>query len=202
LTAGESEPYLAHLADCAECRAEFEESERIVAEIDCAVAQSDLVHGVAAAPSEALRASLLERVAVESERAVQLDRMWQRWSATPPPGASTEGLGVGLYAVEADGGEWEPVGIEGIAVKRLSSDAVRRNVTMLVRMAPGTAYPRHRHGGDEQCFVVSGDLRVGERRLRAGDFQMALAGSIHATQATDGGCVLFIISSQDDEMLG
>jgi hypothetical protein len=37
--------------------------------------------------------------------------------------------------------------------------------------------------------------------MRAGDFQRAEAGSVHPVQSTDGGCLLLITSSLDDELL-
>ncbi len=71
---------------------------------------------------------------------------------------------------------------------------------MMVRMEPGASYPAHRHGGAEECFVISGDLRTGAVHLRAGDWQRADAGSRHPVQSTDGGCVLLLVSSLDDTL--
>ena len=90
----------------------------------------------------------------------------------------------------------------GIEVRRLAADSARRMVTMMVRMAPGTSYPPHRHAADEECLVMSGELLVGTERLRAGDYQKAAKGSVHPVQSTDTGCALFITSSQDDELVG
>jgi anti-sigma factor ChrR (cupin superfamily) len=72
---------------------------------------------------------------------------------------------------------------------------------MLVRMAAGTTYPSHRHAGDEQCFVLDGDLHVGEIVLHSGDFQLAPEESEHGPQSTVGGCTLLIVSSRNDELL-
>ena len=87
-------------------------------------------------------------------------------------------------------------------MKRLSMDAERELVTMLVRMRPGASYPRHRHAKAEECYVVEGDLHVGDLTILAGDFQRAEADSIHVPQYTVGGCLLFVTSSLEDEMLG
>jgi anti-sigma factor ChrR (cupin superfamily) len=72
---------------------------------------------------------------------------------------------------------------------------------MMIRMAPGTSYPRHRHAAREECFVLQGELRVGDKQLRTGDFQVADRDSIHDVQSTETGCVLLIVSSQDDELV-
>ena len=69
---------------------------------------------------------------------------------------------------------------------------------MLVRVAPGTVYPPHEHTGAEECYVIEGDLRVEGRVLRAGDYQYAPAGSSHAEQTTEGGCLLLIGASLAD----
>ncbi|MBI5435467.1 MAG: cupin domain-containing protein [Planctomycetes bacterium] len=82
-----------------------------------------------------------------------------------------------------------------------SVDAEARKATMLIRMAAGTSYPRHRHAAREECFVLEGTLEVGASTLRAGDFQVAERDSIHDVQATDTGCLLLIVSSQDDELV-
>jgi anti-sigma factor ChrR (cupin superfamily) len=95
---------------------------------------------------------------------------------------------------------WEPVSF-GVLAKQLYLDTVADSVTMLVRMAPGSTYPAHRHGGPEQCFVLEGDLRVGDIVLHAGDFQCAASDSVHEITRTDGGCLLLIVSSQHDELL-
>jgi anti-sigma factor ChrR (cupin superfamily) len=73
---------------------------------------------------------------------------------------------------------------------------------MLVRMAPGSSYPPHLHASSEECFVVEGDLHVGDDLvMNAGDYQRAHGGSVHPVQYTEGGCVLFIMSSLHDELI-
>jgi anti-sigma factor ChrR (cupin superfamily) len=79
-------------------------------------------------------------------------------------------------------------------------DSARDRMTCLVRMAAGTAYPRHIHAGPEECLVLEGELRVGDEMLRAGDYQRAAPGSHHPVQSTDRGCLLLIVSSLSDEL--
>lgn len=107
----------------------------------------------------------------------------------------------GLHVVRHDDGDWEETGAPGVRAKSLYTDPDRRYVTMLVRMAPGASYPSHRHAGVEECFVLEGDLRVGSTLLRAGDYQRADSQSSHEVQSTEHGCLLLLVSSQDDELL-
>jgi hypothetical protein len=50
--------------------------------------------------------------------------------------------------------------------------------------------------------VLQGDLRVGPTlHMRAGDYQRVEKGHQHPVQSTDGGCLLFIVSSLHDELV-
>jgi len=118
---------------------------------------------------------------------------WKRWTQESAPEC----------LVPADDAAFEPTDIAGIHVRRLFVDEPNDRITMLVRMAPGTAYPAHRHGGVEECFVLQGDLEIGATtELRAGDYQRMDVDSVHEVQSTRGGCVLLITSSRHDELLG
>jgi len=118
---------------------------------------------------------------------------WKDW----PAGAA----GPATTVVTAAATPWEESGLAGIEVRRLFVDAAQERATMLMRMAPGSSYPAHRHGGAEDCYVLSGDLRHGDTVLRAGDYQYAAPGSEHEPQSTTAGCVLFVVSSLRDEIL-
>ncbi len=133
-------------------------------------------------------------------RTVVPNQVWKSWT-TVGPQAAQSGSREGFLDADVDANAFEPTGIDGIDVRRLAVDRAKEQVTMLVRMAPGTSYPAHRHGGAEECFVVQGDLHVGDRHMRSGDFQRAEPGTIHPIQTTDGGCTLLIVSSTTDELL-
>jgi len=123
-------------------------------------------------------------------------QIWKDWRATP---ASLDGP----IVVGASDDAFEATGFPGVRVRRLSVDEVEDRVTMLIRMDPGTSYPAHRHGGAEACFVVQGDLQIGdEHEMHAGDFQRMESGSRHAVQSTRGGCLLLVTSSRHDELIG
>jgi quercetin dioxygenase-like cupin family protein len=125
-------------------------------------------------------------------------QVWKTWGTKTRPNSSDS---PGLTVVRSSEGDWQATGVEGVRVKHLFSDAARRYVTMLVRMDPGAAYPSHVHGGAEECFVLEGELEVAGTQLREGDYQRAEHGSLHGVQATRDGCLLLIVSSQDDELI-
>jgi|SRR5690349_370035 len=192
LPATEVPGLIEHLASgCPVCAAERAQLEESLAIMDVCEAQDA---ASAPTPSATLRARLMH--AVESAPQRSFHRSWQ--SLKTVPGQS---FGKGLTTVRGGEDGFERTELDGIEVKPLHVDAANRRVTMLVRMAPGTSYPAHRHATSEECFVVSGEIQVGERMLHAGDYQVAAAGSLHGVQATDKGCVLFIVSSQDDELV-
>lgn len=119
---------------------------------------------------------------------------WKHWRAQGE--GSADGFRFGASA------EFHPTAIRGVEVRRLALDEPRDRVTLEIRMAPGSSYPAHRHGGVEECYVLEGDLAVGEVTMRAGDYQRVEAASVHPVQSTRGGCRLLIVSSLRDELLG
>jgi len=184
-----------HLDDgCDACTTEVQRQREVVAVVDRAAP--------AVVPSAGLRARLLARVRAEaSETAAKQAageagsgvQVWKHWQAPPT-------VVDGFYVVHDGEGEWESAACAGVRFKKLAVDAERRYVTMLVRMDAGASYPAHRHGGCEECFVLEGDLHVAGEVLGAGDYQYAGADSLHGEQRTEGGCLLLIVSSQDDEL--
>lgn len=184
MSAPEAAAYGGHLSACAVCRNEVSSLRASFA------ALAALTPPVP--PPVALKERLLQRIRAEGagEPAVQI---WKQWS----PDRAEAGLTLLPKSVET----WEPTGVDGVEVRRLFVDEAQDRATMLVRMKPGSSYPTHRHGGSEECYVIEGDLLVGEYRMRAGDYQRASGGSVHGVQSTEGGCVLLIISSLHDELL-
>ncbi len=191
LSANEVPGLKEHLASgCTICVAEHVALTETITIMDVCQAQDS---ASPPAPNAALRARLLSGVEALTQR--EFERPWQGLTSAP---ASNLG---GLATIRAGAEGYVLTGIAGIEVKPLFVDKARRRVTMLVKMAPGTSYPSHRHATSEECFVVSGEIRVGDRTLHAGDYQVASEGSLHGVQSTEQGCVLFIVSSQDDELV-
>ena len=85
-------------------------------------------------------------------------------------------------------------------MRRLFVDRPNNRMTAMFRMAPGTDYPEHVHNGFEECYVLEGELHVGDDIvMHAGDYQRADGGSEHARQWTERGCVLLVSTSMSDE---
>lgn len=99
--------------------------------------------------------------------------------------------------------DWPVSRRAGIYVKELWTDAATGDAAVLVRMDPGCAYPRHRHVGDEEVFVLQGGFRDERGEHRMGEFRRFEAGSIHAPIAFADGppCVLFSIAHGGIEIL-
>jgi putative transcriptional regulator len=172
----------AHLEICEACRAEVESHREAVAALGCSL---DPV-----APPDSLKTRLAE--AVQAEREAAAIQTWKRWT----PSAHGEAM-----TIVRGEDTWESTGVEGVEVRRLFVDVPNDRLTMLVRMAAGIEYPAHRHGGVEECYVLAGDLYGPGWEMRAGDYQRLEGGSVHGVQGTREGCVLFIASSMNDELL-
>ena len=80
----------------------------------------------------------------------------------------------------------------------LSKNDRRGYATLILDVAPGIRFPAHHHGGDEECYVISGSLFACGRRMGAGDLHHADAGSDHGELWTEDGCrVLLVVSPED-----
>jgi anti-sigma factor ChrR (cupin superfamily) len=93
--------------------------------------------------------------------------------------------------------EWEDVA-PGISVKLLATDAERQRVSMLVRLAPGTDYPPHRHAGVEELYLLDGELMIDERKLHPGDHSRATAGTVDRRVRSETGCTCVLVTSPED----
>lgn len=96
--------------------------------------------------------------------------------------------------------KWKPFGVAGISIGRLFIDKAKREITCLLRLEPGIEFPLHRHAGVEEIFMLEGDLVVEGEVCYQGDYIRSLPGSTHSS-ITEGGCLLLMKSSLDNEML-
>ena len=106
-----------------------------------------------------------------------------------PPGFS--------FRLAADD-EWLPHPVPGIRMKVLAMNRKAGYATLLLDVAPGTRFPAHHHGGDEECYVVSGSLYSCGRRIAAGDFLHAEAGTDHDELWTEEGCRVLLVAPPED----
>jgi anti-sigma factor ChrR (cupin superfamily) len=93
--------------------------------------------------------------------------------------------------------EWEEVA-PGISCKLLSTDSEQDRVSMLVRLAPGVAYPPHRHAGIEELHLLDGELFIEDRKLLPGDYNLGEAGALDRFVYSETGCTCVLITSTLD----
>ncbi len=93
---------------------------------------------------------------------------------------------------------WRPYPVTGIRMKVLATNTANGYATLLLDVAPGVRFPPHHHGGDEQCYVLSGSVHTLGRRLGPGDFLYASAGTDHGELWTDDGARVLLVVPQDE----
>jgi len=93
--------------------------------------------------------------------------------------------------------EWEEAA-PGISCKLLATDTEKNRVSMLVRLAPGTDYPRHRHAGVEELHLLHGELMIGDKKLYPGDYNRAETDSVDHRVWTETGCTCVLLTSTKD----
>jgi anti-sigma factor ChrR (cupin superfamily) len=170
---GEMAVFEAHLSGCDECRRELETLRPIIGSF-------------ASWPTDVLRPS---------------PSLWNRLSQR-----IAEGSGAGpLSEPVRPGGhrpplQWQQVA-EGISCKILAVEAETNRVTMLVRLAPGTDYPPHRHAGVEELYLLQGELMIDDQKIYAGDFIRAEAGSVDHRVWSETGCTCLLLTSTKDTIL-
>ncbi len=93
--------------------------------------------------------------------------------------------------------EWqEPA--PGIFCKLLATDTERDRVSMLVRLAPGVAYPPHVHAGLEELYLLHGELVIDEKKLYPGDYNRREAGTGDQRVWSETGCTCLLMTSTQD----
>jgi anti-sigma factor ChrR (cupin superfamily) len=96
--------------------------------------------------------------------------------------------------------DWEEVA-PGITCKLLATDTERQRVSMLVTLAPGVAYPPHRHAGIEELHLLDGELWIDDLKLYPGDYHRAARGTSDARVWSETGCTCVLITSALDELV-
>jgi len=87
---------------------------------------------------------------------------------------------------------WQDVA-PGISCKLLATDADKSRVSMLVRLAPRTDYPPHRHAGLEELYLLHGELTINEKRIYPGYYYRAMAGTEDHRAGVKRGAVVFCL---------
>ena len=96
--------------------------------------------------------------------------------------------------------EWQEVA-PGITCQLLATDAHRNRLSMLVRLAPGTEYPPHRHEGVEELYMLQGALVVDEDTFYPGDYRRGDADTVDHRVWSETGCTCVLLTSFRDVLL-
>jgi anti-sigma factor ChrR (cupin superfamily) len=94
-----------------------------------------------------------------------------------------------------------PTGGRRVLASRTTSwarDLERQRVNVLVRLAPGAAYPPHTHAGREELYLLDGELWIESRLLSPGDYNRAEAGSADDRVWSETGCTCVLLTSSAD----
>lgn len=180
-------------------RAELQRLQETVIALGDAAGAIDPPPSVRASILRHIEAEATERKPVAAERdAAGIDasreQIWRKWESDPDRDA--------LFTLRAQEGSWEETGVAGVRVRRLFVDRESNRMTAMFKMEPGTSYPEHVHDGPEECYVLEGDLHVGDEFvMHKGDYQRATPQSEHGRQWTKGGCLLLVTCSLSDEMV-
>lgn len=92
-------------------------------------------------------------------------------------------------------------GDSGAEIATWQVDEEDREVAFFVRKADGGKFPNHAHASGETVLVLDGDFIVEGQVYRAGEQVSSSGGTSHQPE-TQTGCLLFCVSSMDDEILG
>lgn len=145
--------------------------------------------------SQILDSALIQQIGVSLEpslltkdRAKLIKENINRRIKEDSPGA--DNLLLTTYSHE---GSWIEV-LPRVEKKVLNVDPKTNIESFLLRIQPGGTLPRHPHARDELCLMLEGEVMFGDLCLKAGDFHMALKGSIHETVRSDQGALIFIQS--------
>ena len=84
---------------------------------------------------------------------------------------------------------WRPGRVAGVEAMPLHSHGAE--TVMLLRWAPGIAYPRHDHPGGEELLVLEGALEDEHGRYPRGTWLRSPPGSAHAPVSREG-CMLYV----------
>ena len=69
---------------------------------------------------------------------------------------------------------------------------------MLVRLAPGVAYPPHTHADIEELHLLDGELWIDDRKLYPGDYNRSEPGTGDGRVWSETGCTCVLVTSFDD----
>ena len=124
----------------------------------------------------------------DAPRARMKANLLRRVQAAEPVGTRT------VHASDyADDQAWEPF-TEGVTRRVLLHDEAAGIQTVLYRLDPGCGFPAHAHTHVEECWVLEGDLLVGDYPVGAGAMHIAEVGFEHQDIIARSSALLLIRS--------
>lgn len=172
LERSENELMKAHLPTCPECQQEYHALSSVTDTLSAWRAQT-------LPPLASSWKQLAERISTQPQQQVVVPAL-----TNPSPQGWPEP-------------RWKEVA-PGVSCKLLSTDTDSDRVSMLVRLAPNTAYPAHRHAGAEELYLLEGELWIENHKLEPGDYNRAEAGTWHQRVWSEAGCMCLLITSPSD----
>jgi anti-sigma factor ChrR (cupin superfamily) len=127
-------------------------------------------------------------------RSAAADRSPQRERVTPAASPGPDLLPASAAAAEP---EWD-YAAPGVFYSVLARDTENERVSLVVRLAPGAAYPAHTHAGVEELYLLEGQLFIDGRALSPGDYNRAEAGSGDQHVWSETGCSCVLLTSTLD----
>ena len=122
--------------------------------------------------------------------------------ARPAPPRSPEILlqREGLLILRTSQMAWKPHRwIPGVDVRTLNLDRESGKVSSLLRIQAGSSLTRHRHAGEEELFVLEGQVEINGIPMGPGDYCRADPGSVHQPSRAITDAVILVRSSLHDE---
>ena len=139
---------------------------------------------------DAVRDALLDAIKPqfpEPNRVLALKQRLMRRVDAERPVAESDARG--LLTLRANEGDWKTF-LPNVSIKVLRRE--KDTLTYLLKLEPGAALLPHVHPQDEECIVLSGEARIGDLVVRAGDYHCAYAGNPHGVIRSEQGAVLFL----------
>jgi anti-sigma factor ChrR (cupin superfamily) len=108
--------------------------------------------------------------------------------------------GDGLLILSSSRIPWKPHRrIPGVEVRTLKHDRETGIVSSLLRIQAGSSLTRHRHAGEEELFVLEGQVEINGIPMGPGDYCRADPGSVHQPSRAITDAVILVRSSLHDE---
>ena len=131
------------------------------------------------------------------------ERLFQRITAAGPSSALVKLLDLSIEELKQQAAEldWSPMpGNSGAEFATWQIEAGKREIAFFVRKADGGLFPNHAHASGETVLVLEGDFVVDKQVYYPGERVSSSGGTSHQPETLNG-CLLFCVSSMDDDIL-